>query len=205
MLDFRRVLSVFAAIGLFVPATFAQSKEHPAAVLAPAKTPSPAVNNDFIRKQFGESCSLVGGPQQFEADLDGDGNLDLLVAARCTNPIADQAEFAFKVIDPYNAFMGFGDVRVTSTFASDAPERRGLGLLIIHGAEKDGWRAETPKSKFVMINLPLKTLTVKKYALKKKTVLGIFMEERGEGESTSSVIFWDGKKYRYQQLGATLE
>ena len=75
----------------------------------------------------------------------------------------------------------------------------------VHGAEKDGWRAETPKAKFVLINLPFKSLSVKKLALKKRTILGIYMEEKGEGENTSSVVFWDGKKYRYQQLGATLE
>jgi hypothetical protein len=58
-----------------------------------------------------------------------------------------------------------------------------------------------------MINLPFKTLAVKKLALKKKTVLGVYMEERGEGEDTSSVVFWDGKKkrYRYQMLGSSLE
>jgi hypothetical protein len=32
-------------------------------------------------------------------------------------------------------------------------------------------------------------------------VLGVYMEEAGEGDETSSVLFWDGKKYRYQQLG----
>jgi hypothetical protein len=36
-------------------------------------------------------------------------------------------------------------------------------------------------------------------------ILGIYMEEKGEGEDTSSVVFWDGKKYKYQQLGSTLE
>ena len=46
---------------------------------------------------------------------------------------------------------------------------------------------------------------MKRLALKKKTVLGIYMEEAGEGESTSSVLFWDGKKYRYTQLGSTME
>jgi hypothetical protein len=46
---------------------------------------------------------------------------------------------------------------------------------------------------------------VKRLAMKKKTVLGIYMEEKGEGEATSSVLFWDGKRYRYQQLGSTLE
>ena len=57
----------------------------------------------------------------------------------------------------------------------------------------------------MLINLPFKTLTVKKLALRKKTVLGVYMEEKGEGEATSSVVFWDGKKYRYQILGADLE
>jgi len=61
------------------------------------------------------------------------------------------------------------------------------------------------KSKFLLINLPFKTLTVKRLALKKKTILGVYMEEKGEGENTSSVVFWDGKKYRYQVLGASLE
>jgi hypothetical protein len=31
------------------------------------------------------------------------------------------------------------------------------------------------------------------------------MEEQGEGENTSSVIYWDGKKYRYQMLGSDME
>lgn len=180
-------------------------KQAPPPPPAPAKSPSPAVTDDFVHKQFGEKCSLIHGPQQFVADLDGDGIPDLVVAARCSDPMADQDEYAFKVIDPYNTYMGFGDVKVTSKFASDVPERRGLSLLVIQGDEKDEWRAETPKAKFVVINLPFKTFTVKKYALKKKMVLGIFVEEQGEGMNTSSVIFWDGKKYRYEQVGATLE
>jgi len=53
--------------------------------------------------------------------------------------------------------------------------------------------------------LPFKTLTVKRLTLKKKATLGIYMEEKGEGEDTSSVIFWDGKKYKYQSLGSSLE
>jgi hypothetical protein len=163
------------------------------------------VTDEFIHKQFGENCSLLAGPEQFVADLDGDGNDDLVVAARCKNPMADKDEYSFTVSDPYDTFLGYGDVKVTSTFASDAPDRRGVSLLIIHGAEKDGWRSDKPTAKFLMINLPFKTVTVKRLALKKKTVLGIYMEEVGEGESTSSVLFWDGKKYKYSQLGSTLE
>jgi len=173
---------------------------------APATSPSPAVTDDFIHKQFGENCSLLEGPRQFVADMDGDGADDLIVAAKCRNPMADKDEYGFTVADPYDSFLGYSDVKVTSTFASEEPERRGISLLIIHGADKDGWRSDRPKAKFLLINLPFKTLTVKRLAVsKKKTVLGVYMEERGEGEDTSSVVYWDGKRYKYQQLGSTLE
>ena len=182
-----------------------QSKKTPPPPPAHAKSPSPLVTDEYIHKQFGDNCSLLQGPAQFVADLDGDGVDDLVIAARCKNPMADQAEYSFTVNDPYDSFMGYSDIKVTSTFASDEPERRGVSLLIVHGTGKDAWRAETPKAKFLLINLPFKTLTVKRLALKKKTVLGIYMEEQGEGENTSSVLFWDGKKYRYQMLGSDME
>ncbi len=190
-------------LALLTTLALAQKKQTPPP--ARATHPSPAVTDEFIQKQFGENCSLVAGPEQFVADLDGDGIDDLVVAAKCRNPMADRDEYSFVVADPYSTFLGFGDVKVTSTFASDQPERRGLSLLIIHGAEKDAWRAEAPKAKFLLINLPFKSLTVKRLAQKKKTILGVYMEETGEGQNTSSVLFWDGKKYRYDQLGATLE
>jgi len=64
-------------------------------------------------------------------------------------------EYSFQIIDPYDSFLGFGDVKVTSSFASDAPERRGVCLLIIHGDGPAAWRSEKPKAKFMLINLPL--------------------------------------------------
>ncbi len=199
----RLLLPVLVALLLACAA--AQSKKEPPPPPAHAKAPSPAVTNEFIHQQFGENCSLVAGPPQFVADLDDDGIDDLVVAAKCKNPMADKDEYSFVVADPYDSFLGFSDVKVTSTFASDEPERRGLSLLIIHGADKDAWRNEKPKAKYLLINLPFKTLAVKRLALKKRTILGIYMEEHGEGEDTSSVVYWDGKKYKYQMLGSTLE
>ena len=200
-----RKLFLLPAVALLLTVAAADQKKQPPPPPAHAKSPSPAVTDELIHKQFGDNCSLLAGPPQFVADLDDDGIDDLVVAARCKNPMADKDEYSFVVTDPYDTFLGYSDIKVTSTFASDAPERRGISLLIIHGAEKDAWRAETPKAKFLLINLPFKSLTVKRLALKKKTILGIYMEETGEGEDTSSVVFWDGKKYRYQQLGSTLE
>ncbi len=200
---FSRIFLLPVIAGAMLMAA-AQSKQ-PTPQPARAKSPSPAVRDDLVQKQFGENCTLLAGPPQFVGDLDGDGVDDLVVAARCKNPMADKDEYSFVVADPYDSFLGYGDVKITSTFASDVPERRGVCLLIIHGAGDDAWRAETPKAKFLLINLPFKTLAVKKLTLKKKVVLGVYMEETGEGEDMSSVIFWDGKKYRYQPLGSTLD
>ncbi len=183
----------------------AAKKQPPPPPPARATSPVPAVTDEYVHKEFGDNCSLLGGPPQLVGDLDGDGIDDLVIAARCKNPMADQAEYGFHVTDPYNSFLGFGDVKVTSTFASDEPERKGVSLLIVHGVGPDAWRSDKEKPKFLLINLPFKTLTVKRLTLKKKTVLGIYMEEQGEGEATSSVIFWDGKKYRYQILGSDME
>jgi hypothetical protein len=199
-----RVLLVLLAISA-ASFAFAHDKKQPPPPPAPAKSPVPAVTDEYVHKEFGDNCSLLSGPPQFVGDLDGDGVDDLIVVARCKNPLADQAEFGFLVADPYNSFLGFGQVKVTSTFASDEPERKGISLLIVHGVDPQAWRSDKPKPKFLLINLPFKNLTVKKLVLKKRTVLGIYMEEKGEGESTSSVIFWDGKKYRYQILGSDLE
>jgi hypothetical protein len=200
---YRRILLPALAC-LLASIAVAQKKQVPEPP-AHAKSPSPAVTDDFVKKQFGDSCSLLSGPPQFVADLDGDGIDDVVVAARCKDPMADRDEYGFLVADPYHAFFGYGNVQITSTFASDEPERKGVTLLIVHGDGKDAWRAEKPKAKFLMIDLPFRTLSVKRFSLKKRTILGIFMEEAGEGDETSSVLFWDGKKYRYQQLGGLMD
>lgn len=196
-------LALAAVVFLLAVAASAEKKLNPPP--APPHSPIPAVTNDLIHKQFGDNCSLLAGPPQFVGDLDGDGIDDLVVAARCKNPMADRDEYNFTVADPYDTFLGFGNVKITSTFATDVPERRGVVLLIIHGAGKDAWRADKPKDKFLLINLPFKSLAMKRLTLRKRNTLGIFMEEDGEGESMSSVVFWDGRHYRYQVLGSTME
>ena len=164
---------------------------------------SAPVDDDFIQKQFGSTCKLMAGPPQLKADLDGDGVEDLVVAARCTNPMADQAEDNFTVVDPYNSFFGYGNTKITSQFASEDPAMRGLVLLVIHGTGEEAWRAATPKAKFVIMNLPFKQIAVKKLKVRKKSVMAIYAEETGADRMTSAT-FWDGKKYRYQPIGSSM-
>ena len=88
------------------------------------------------------------------SDLDGDGTEDAVIVGKCTNPLIDETENNFKVVDPYNSFFGYGDTKATSQFASEDPLARSRVLLIIHGAGPEAWRSATPKAKFVIINLP---------------------------------------------------
>jgi hypothetical protein len=173
----------------------------------PASTPPlarPTVDNAFIQKQFGSTCSLIG-INPLIADLDGDGVEDIVIPARCTNPMMDQMEDSFVVVDPYNSFFGYGNPKITTQFSSDDPERRGYSLLVIHGLGLDAWHSTTPKAKFLIVNLPFKNVVVKKMAIKKKkTVMGIFAEETG-GDQATSVVYWDGKRYKYTPLGSSME
>ncbi len=128
------------------------------------------------------------------ADLDGDGVADAVIVVRCKNPLLDAMQFNYKVADPYDAYFGYGDPKVTLQFGALDPDRN-LFLLIIHGAGPEGWRAAAPKAKFVIINTPFDRLSVSRFMLKKKLVSAINAEESG---ALTSAVFWDGKRYRWE-------
>jgi hypothetical protein len=133
--------------------------------------------------------------------MNGDGIEDLVLIARCKNPLIDQGEKNYKVIDPMNSFFGYGDPKVTSTMGQQDPRLKGIVILIIHGAGADAWHAATPGPKFVIINIDVKTAVVKKMKLRKKTTPAIYIEE-ATGDQMTAAIFWDGKKYKYEPLGS---
>jgi hypothetical protein len=165
---------------------------------------SQKIDNDFVQRTFGKDFNIVQEIGGMVGDMDGDGIEDVVIAARCKNPLLDEAEHNYSVIDPYYTFFGYGDPKVTMSFVEDSPMKRGLVVLIIHGDGPQAWRSETPKAKYVVINLPYRTISVRKMKLKKKTLQAIYAEE-GNELSESSALFFDGKNYKYVPMGSSME
>ena len=176
-----------------------------ASLAAPAKADaSNAVDNSFLQKEFGTEYTLESNYPSVATDLDGDGIEDIVIVARVKNPMADEADFDYKVLDPYDDFFGIGDPRITTQFATADPARRGLVICIIHGSGAEAWHAAQPKAKFVIINLPFQRIAAKRIQMHKRKVAAIYAEETG-GDQMTSVIYFDGKKYKYQPMGASMQ
>ena len=165
---------------------------------------TPAIDNNFVHQQFG-ACDLETQWAPAVADLNGDGVADLVMVARCKNPFIDADDKGFQVIDPMDSFFGYGNPRITSVMGQDDPKLKGICVLVIHGAGSDAWRSSTPQAKFVIINIAVKTIAVRKLKVsKKKMTMAIYVEE-ATGDQMTSAIFWDGRKYRYVPLGSSME
>ncbi len=166
---------------------------------------SSAPDNDYVQEQFGATCTLDPGFKPFVGDLNADGIEDIVMVARCSNPLVDQDEKDFKVIDPLNSFYGYGNTKITSGFGQADPRLKGISLLIVHGSGAEAWRSKTPQEKFVVINIALKAVTLKKMKMKrKKSVTAIYVEE-STGDQMTSALFWDGRKYKYEPMGSSME
>jgi hypothetical protein len=199
---FLSFLTILLLSGSLVTAGAQQAP--PAA--APNATTLPGVDDNFVKQRFGTEFTLKPAFPPMTGDIDGDGVEDLILVAQARNPMLDEGGFSYSVQDPYHAFFGFGDPKITSGFASEDPERKGFVLLIIHGAGADAWRSATPKAKFVLINIPFKEiLGLRRVMIKKKVTMAIGIAEYG-GTQTTSAIYWDGKKkYKYEPLGSAMD
>ncbi|MGH9602206.1 MAG: hypothetical protein ACRD24_07420 [Terriglobales bacterium] len=166
---------------------------------APAPAPARVIPQellDLVKKQFGPAYKVVDdfAPVFLTGDLNGDGIEDAVIVGRCKNPMIDAKQFGYRVIDPHHAYFGFGDPKVTYEFNLRDPLRNRF-LLVIHGAGEEGWRAATPKEKFVLINVPFDRLALGRILIKKKVMLAISAEETS---ILTSAVYWDGKKYKWE-------
>ncbi len=202
---------ILAATPVFAqqPAPNGGAAVKPAAAVT-VVAPLVAVDDKFVRARFGDQFTLMPEFPGMVADLDGDGVEDLVLAARAKSPMLDEGTLGFKVVDPYNAFFGFGDPHITAGFGADDPTRKGGVLLVIHGEGSDAWHAAKPKGKFVLINIPFKTVSMRRVMIKKKAVMAIAIEEYGAMQDTSAV-YWESSRnkksgnYKYEPLGASMD
>lgn len=147
----------------------------------------------YVHAQFGPKFTPAPMPGSttvlLTGDFDSDGAEDALIVAQAKDPLADQARFNYRAIDPLDAYYGWGDVHDTARFLSAEPERTRV-LLLVHN-----WRAATPKLKFAIINVSFSSLAIESTTLKKKQRTAIAATEQG---AFKSLFFWDGKRWRFE-------
>lgn len=178
----------------------AGDKKKPAAapaVVSPTGTGTgPADPKAYVLAQFGSALKYLPKFPPIVADFDQDGTEDIVLVVTGKDPLIDEAEFHYKTIDPYNGFFGWGDPKDTLQFATAEAEPH--FLAIVHN-----WKADTPKAKFVMINLVFEKMYFARYVNKKKKVLPcIEVEDRTQ---LTSDVFWDGKKWKWADRSLKIE
>jgi hypothetical protein len=174
-----------------------------------AAAPTPSIDTAqvaaIVKQQFGDTFSLPAkfSPLLITADFDADGVEDVAIVANSKDPLPDSYAFKYEVADPYHAYFGFGNPKLTSTFRVD-PEHT-HHLLVIFGSGKEGWRAATPKAKFVLINVPFDTLEAGRMLVSKKKP-PIFVIKALESQVMDSAVWWEAKKKRWRwEPGDTIQ
>lgn len=177
-----RILLLLALISVSV---FALAQQPVPASAAQPVSPFQAT----IDSSFGDGFVFDAKFTPLTADFDSDGTEDIVLVAVGKEPMANSNEKNFRVVDPYDAYFGFGDPKVTAKF-SNFGDGTFHCVLIIHD-----WHNATPKDKFVIVNLPFEKLEVSKMPMKKKTVPALSATELG---GLNSLVYWNGRKYKWE-------
>ncbi len=176
----------YSILGLVFCLAFAAFAQQPAAQAPPEQPSAPTDTQQLITREFGKSFTVAPGFAALFGDVDGDGQEDAVVVVTSKSPLGDQAAFNYHVIDPYDAYFGWGHTSDTVQFSATNAGPI-LYIAVIHN-----WRA--PRAKFLVINLPFKTLELSRVSLKKKSISSIHAVDVTGLESD---MFWNGKKYKW--------
>lgn len=166
-----------------------------------AKKPGPPASGaaaepmyqELVKAQFGPNFRLLN----FDAltgDLDSDGVQDLVLIATARDVLSEQLDFHYTVADPYDGYYGFEDPAVTQQFNVHNADNL-KHMLVVFGAGAEGWKAEQPKSKWVLLNVPFDKLSLGKVLVKKKTYPAIKAEETRVAVSS---LYFDVKKKKWK-------
>jgi hypothetical protein len=176
-----------------------QAQPQAAAPASPASASQPSDQlAALVKQQFGPTFSL---PAKFPtpvitADFDSDGVEDIAIVASSSEPMPDSFAFKYQVMDPYNGYFGMSNPAMSLAFRVPDPQRNHF-LLVIFGVKGEGWRAATPKAKFVIVNVPFDSISVGRLLVKKKKP-PIFVIKALETELMESAVYWDGKKWKWE-------
>jgi hypothetical protein len=192
-----KFLGKFLLLAACVAAAQSPQTNPPTATTAPSPAADITQLTALVKQQFGDTFTI---PAKFPtpaitSDFDGDGVEDIAIVANSKDPLPDSFAFKYEVADPYHAYFGFGNPKLMSSFNAD-PEHS-HHLLVIFGNGKEGWRAATPKGKFVLVNVPFDTLEVGRMLISKKKP-PIFVIKALESQIMDSAIWWEAKKKRWR-------
>lgn len=177
----KRILRFAGALLLFTAALYIASR----AQEQPAKPDVAA----YIQREFGQQFKLVPTFTPMTADLNRDGEEDLVVVASGDSPMFGEGDFNYKVADPYHASFGYGDPKITMSFSTSDHSNF---ILIAHS-----W-LKTSKPKFVLVNVPFDKVQIAGALMKKKRVPAI---QATDLTGVQGAIYWDGKKYKWEAVG----
>ena len=153
---------------------------------------------EIVKTQFGPTFTLtpMATVGLYTSDFDGDGVEDAVFIADSPDPLPDSFQYKYVVGDPYHAFFGFGNPQQTATLNKNDAGHNHI-LLVIFGAGPEGWRAATPKAKFVLVNVPFDTIEIGRLMVKKNRP-PINTIRASEARLMDSQVYYDAKKKKWK-------
>jgi hypothetical protein len=156
----------------------------------------------YVAREFGPGFKLSANQPVLLGDLDGDGREDAVFVVTGGNPLVGAGAFGYNVIDPYDGYWSFSDPALNSHLTQVDPGPHYL-LLIAHD-----WQGEKARAKYVVMNLPFKQISLTPTTMgsgglfksrEKKVVAAIATVEQ---DGQTGAMFWNGKTYKFVQLGS---